>query len=133
MPPSSPSRSLTPTRLAFAGGLLVGISALVVLYHHDPSASTFYPRCVFKLATGLDCPGCGSTRALYHLLHGDFVTALRFNPMLFVMMAVIAPALPSFFRGKTAAYLNKPATAWAIFGVLIAWWIFRNTPLYPFF
>ena len=38
-------------------------------------------HCPFKLLTGLPCPLCGLTRACFALLHGDWVSALRLNPL----------------------------------------------------
>ena len=39
------------------------------------------PACGFRQATGLPCPGCGSTRALLALAGGDVAGAWRFNPL----------------------------------------------------
>jgi hypothetical protein len=36
--------------------------------------------CPLKTATGLPCPTCGSTRALWALLAGDIPGAFRWNP-----------------------------------------------------
>jgi len=44
------------------------------------------PDCPFHAVTGLHCPGCGSTRATYLLLHGDVAGALAMN-------ALVLPAL----------------------------------------
>ncbi len=52
--------------------------------------------CPFRLATGLPCPACGSTRAAAAILRGNFGEALRLNPngyLLFAMGAVILPLL----------------------------------------
>src|SRR5712691_4262697 len=68
-------------RAAVLAGLGFAAAALVFLYSHDPSASHLYPRCIFHALTGLQCPGCGATRALYHLLHGRIVEAMRFNAL----------------------------------------------------
>ena len=38
--------------------------------------------CAFHATTGLPCPGCGSTRAVLALLHGQPLTAFRFNPLI---------------------------------------------------
>ena len=103
-----------------------------MLYNYAPTASSFYPKCLFKLATGLDCPGCGTTRALYQLLHGNVEAAFRFNPMLFVLFAVVLCALPSILRGRMPRFVERPWFGWSALIVLTSYWIFRNTPLYPF-
>ena len=123
-------RSVKPSRLI---SLFVILAAGAwVVYTFAPSAYGFYPRCPFKLLTGLDCPGCGSTRALHHLLHGQVGEAFRLNPMLFGMMFVFGLALPSILRGQRPRFLEQPWFAWGAFFVLTSYWIVRNTPIYPF-
>ena len=39
---------------------------------------------------GLNCPGCGGTRALYALLHGNVRLALKDNALLLVTLASLA-------------------------------------------
>jgi hypothetical protein len=115
--------------IAAAAAAAVGVW---VLYTFPPAAYSFYPRCPFRLVTGMLCPGCGTTRALHHLLHGRVEEAFRLNPMLFVLMAVFLFALPSIVRGRRPDFLMKPWFAWAAFFVLTGYWIVRNTPIYPF-
>ena len=103
-----------------------------VLYTFPPAAYAFYPRCPFRLVTGMLCPGCGTTRALHQLLHGNVGAAFRLNPMIFVLMAVALCAVPSIVRGRYPGFLMKPWFAWSAFFVLTGYWIVRNTPIYPF-
>ena len=110
----------------------IGAAGAWVLYHYAPTAHRFYPPCVFRELTGLECPGCGTTRALHHLLHGRIEEAFRLNPMLFLLMAVALFALPSILRGRQPRFLMEPWFAWTAFFVLAGYWIVRNTPLYPF-
>ena len=39
--------------------------------------------CVFNYATGLQCPGCGLTRASLAILRGDIAAAYNFNQLVF--------------------------------------------------
>ena len=41
-----------------------------------------FGECAFLSATGLYCPGCGGTRALFSLAHGELLQALRYYPAL---------------------------------------------------
>lgn len=61
---------------------------LAYYYSHDP-AEGGAPQCLFRRLTGLDCPGCGSQRALHALLHGEIGKAWRFNPFVFFAVPVI--------------------------------------------
>lgn len=40
----------------------------------------FY-RCPFKMITGIDCPGCGLTRAFCCILLCDFSAAVQYHPL----------------------------------------------------
>ncbi len=81
-----------PANTRFAAIILAvtaaGIAATVFFF--NPSAHKFYPVCQFHRLTGLNCPSCGMTRALYALLHGDFSTALRDNALLVFGLAAAA-------------------------------------------
>lgn len=73
---------LLPLALCVLGAL--GIGALVYLYFHSPYEQTVTICPIYQL-TGLRCPGCGMTRALYCLLHLDLQGVFRENPFLFVL------------------------------------------------
>ena len=50
---------------------------------------------MFKNATGVACPSCGSTRALMSIAKGDFTQALMTDPIGYIGLAVmlIVPVL----------------------------------------
>jgi hypothetical protein len=45
-----------------------------------------WPHCVFLVVTGHPCLTCGMTRATIRFFHGDFIGALRWNPLIFVTL-----------------------------------------------
>lgn len=45
-----------------------------------------WPKCPFLAATGLPCLTCGATRSTIAFLHGDFLAALRWNPLAFAAL-----------------------------------------------
>lgn len=66
------------------------VSAAWLYASFDPAAEgSWFPRCVFKSLTGLDCPGCGSQRAIHALLHGRFAEALRLNALFVVELPLL--------------------------------------------
>src|ERR1039458_2298384 len=83
---------ISPAHVWFAVIVLAmaaaGIAGLVFFF--NPAAYSFYPVCQFHRLTGLNCPGCGGTRALYALLHGHLATALRDNALLVGGLAAVA-------------------------------------------
>lgn len=46
------------------------------------------PACSLRTLTGVPCVGCGGTRAMKALVHGDYVAAVSFNPL--AMLGVFA-------------------------------------------
>ena len=84
------------------------------------------PKCLFHEWTGLNCPGCGSTRALYALLHGDLKTSLHEN-LLLIPVGLTAAALIV----KPRIGLIRPVAV-AIIAVVIGFAILRNIPCAPF-
>jgi hypothetical protein len=81
-------------RKIIAGAAMGALSLIMaVVYNFSPSQYGFYPRCPFYAATHLLCPGCGATRALYSILHGDLRTALHYN----ALFTVLAPVLLAGF------------------------------------
>lgn len=46
-------------------------------------------QCGLKTLAGIPCVSCGSTRATIHLLHGDFATALYYQPMTMLIYAML--------------------------------------------
>src|SRR5882757_2270663 len=70
------------------GATAIGVGAIVFFF--NPSTHGFYPVCMFHSLTGLNCPGCGATRALYALLHGSLRLALKDNALFVVLLAALA-------------------------------------------
>jgi hypothetical protein len=120
--------------------LLIWLSVVIggtYLFFFEPGKNGFFPACPFRMLTGFTCPGCGSTRGLHRLLHGDIPSAFEFNPLMVVAIPFLFYAL---VRYTVAAMRGQPLQRhyidakyiWAVLAVIMAFWIFRNTPFYPF-
>lgn len=48
------------------------------------------PLCPSMVFLGMECPGCGLTRACMHLIHFDFEEAFAFNMLSFVVFPILA-------------------------------------------
>ena len=108
-------------------GLALGLVAwsLWLLYNHPPGPDSLWPSCFFQRHTGLYCPGCGNTRALYALLHGDLATTFSRNA-LFVPTLILLP----FLLGSKKVR-HSPLVGWSVAIAYILFAILRNLPWYP--
>lgn len=106
--------------------LTVGI-ALTVYTLYDPAGHSFFPKCMFKAATGLDCPGCGSQRAFHALLHGEVRAALGYNPLAVAAIPLIGVLLiPDRCMPRLQRFKRSPWLSGSILVIVVAWWILRN-------
>lgn len=95
--------------------------------------------CDFYGLTGWDCPGCGGQRALYYLLHGYPLKALRFNALFVVL-------LPAFFylyyvcvqvyimknnKYESSIVFTLTYAIWLL-GPIFIFFLIRNIPFSPF-
>lgn len=108
----------------------VALAAVVVVYALFDPAESHFPRCPFLTLTGLQCPGCGSQRAVHALLHADFAGAFRDNALLVISLPLVVLMLVAQVcrRSMPRVYnaLNGRAVIWIVFVVIIGWWITRN-------
>lgn len=115
--------------------VIVLLIAMATLYNFNPE-TTVYPPCFFKKFTGLECPGCGSARACYHLLHGNFLTAASYNALLiFFLPIILIDLLTRLFVAGRVRKLKAVSSYFRPMGVLIVvivFWVARNVPMIPF-
>jgi hypothetical protein len=133
-PPPLPIRHHPKPLLLLAALLLTAATA--TLFTINPTTTRLYPPCPLHATTGLFCPGCGSTRALHHLLHGRLLTAFDFNPLLVASLPFLLYAAIRFLlhARRPAPAPPKPLPAWAIWSLLVlvlAFGILRNLPWQP--
>ncbi len=117
------------------GGFLAACAFLgmALLFFFDPAQYGFYPQCILHRTTGVLCPGCGSLRAVHHLLHGEILAAVRFNALLVVLMPVAAAFMLrswAIARSPEANRIRVPqAHLWCVLALTIVFGVLRNTPL----
>ena len=109
----------------------------VCLYVLEPGKSKLLPVCPFRALTGFTCPGCGSTRGMHQLLHGNLLAAFEFNPLLLLALPFLLYVLLSYSHRVINGHPAQPNALapkyiYTIFGVILFFWVFRNTPLYTF-
>lgn len=116
---------------AIAGAVALSGAFAWVLLRFPPELYAFYPRCPVYAAFGLLCPGCGGTRALAALLHGQVGGALRWNALVTVAVLVGLPASGvyaaaarrwSAVRGSVARFQVSLAALFGTAAVLFTVW-----------
>jgi hypothetical protein len=100
--------------------------------------------CPFRFLTGLPCPGCGMTRSVVALLHGDLAASVFYHPLgvavvagaaivaVLALIAVVAPRVGA--RAVPPPWLSTDALArgplpWVGVVAFIALWLVR-LPMY---
>src|SRR5690606_9562920 len=120
-----------------AAGLSVMTFGAWFLWYFDPTKTHFLPVCPMLSLTGFACPGCGMTRGMHALLHGDIVTALNYNALipffvifagyLFISMVLVVT------RGRgIPKWTYTPQTLFTVLGIMLVFGFLRNLPFYPF-
>lgn len=95
------------------------------------------PVCPTKALLGIDCPGCGSLRMIYSLLHLDVTAALRYNAVGMVAVLLLVWAFAAWTYGRVAGHrvVSWQHLRWsapAALAVTLAWFIVRNLGFGPF-
>jgi hypothetical protein len=114
-------------------GLAAGLAAAAGLFFFDPSQHAFYPRCFFKMMTGLDCPGCGGLRATHQLLHGHIRAAFALNPLFIAAIPVAAffsfrALFERITRRTSRRFLSHTTAVWICGILVIVFGVLRNLP-----
>jgi hypothetical protein len=136
---STQLRHSVPVRLG--GPLLVGAlaaGACAVIWVGDPTTpGGFLPVSPTKALLGIDCPGCGTLRMIYSLLHADFLSAVRFNALAVVAAAFLFIAYVVWTYGrvvgrKISGWQHHRWAATVTMALVTTWFVVRNLPFEPF-
>ncbi len=129
--------SLKLKRIVAGTICLITAGGLYLLYVRNPAVPGFFPPCPFLLLTGLYCPGCGALRTLHELMHFHFVHALQLNALVAIAAAPLGAYL-AYWLLSFAAIVQRPSPPlpgsayYAVLLLLLAFWLLRNFPWYPF-
>jgi hypothetical protein len=109
----------------------LAVLILGLLWWFDP-AEAHLPICRFRAMTGLDCPGCGATRATHELLHGRIAAAWRYNALWVLSLPLGAYMLVSELRTLSGRRplpgdLSRRVSFWvSACGVAMVFFVVRN-------
>ena len=134
-----PPKISAPAPLTVFAVVLLGVvfaGAGAVVYFFNPSTHGFYPICLFHQLTGLNCPGCGGTRSVYTLLHGNVALALKDNA-LFVLLIPAVALRGIWFAAKTirrqpVGNFVSVGAMWSALAAAAVFTVLRNLPAFAF-
>ncbi len=78
--------------------ILIVIGVAILCFYFMPQnlfeSSLNDSHCIHQKIFSKPCPGCGITRATYHVLHFDFKEAIEYNPsIIFLIIALFSEVL----------------------------------------
>ena len=77
--------------------LAIGVILPLLLLTVPTSCLEKYPSiCLFKNIAGFDCIGCGMTRAISSMLHGEAQKAYRYNKLVVIVFPLLAYSWMTF-------------------------------------
>lgn len=109
---------------------VAAIAVTIAIYTLFDPATNFFPRCIFLQLTGVQCPGCGSQRAIHALLQGNIAAAWHHNALLVASIpAIVVMIISQIYKKQYPKLYNALNSRIAIFAwtlIIVTWWIFRN-------
>lgn len=120
--------------------ILVVAAGIAYIFVIDPTqAGSPTVPCLFHRMTGLYCVGCGNTRALHALVHGEILEMFGYN-ILFPFVVVILAwcyivGLTTLLWRRRILWLPEGIsnrTLVIVFTVVILFAVLRNIPMWPF-
>ena len=84
------------------GGIITGVGIILLVFMRIG----YGVPCVFRVITGLLCPGCGMTHALIALIHGNFIGAFQYN----VLSVTVCPLLLVYMGIRVFRFIHKGIT-----------------------
>lgn len=114
--------------------VIIFLVILAILYKtYNPDGNNYFPKCPFKVLTGFECPGCGSQRAIHHLLNFEVLGAFKENPLLVLSIPYLLVGItfdlikhPGNKALKWRKILYGEKAIYILLAIIIAFWILRN-------
>ncbi|WP_051465247.1 DUF2752 domain-containing protein [Mycobacterium genavense] len=93
--------------------------------------------CPTKALLSIDCPGCGSLRMIYSLLHGNLMSAARFNALGLAAVVLLVWAYLAWTYGRVTgrrikSWQHQRWSAAIDLALVSVWLVVRNIPFAPF-
>jgi Protein of unknown function (DUF2752) len=117
----------------YAAAAAAGTAYLYVADPTRPGNHAILP-CPFKAITGLDCPGCGTTRATWAMVHGHPLRAVGYNALWCALVPLLVWAWTLDVRGTWSAARHPFHARWfahALAATALVFAVARNLPWAP--
>jgi len=129
--------TLAPLGQPLVVAAVAGLACCVVWAGDPLTPGGMLPVCPTKALLGVDCPGCGSLRMIYCLLHGDVLGAVRFNALGLVSMLFLLWAFGAWSYGRVvgrriSSWQHQRWSAVVALVLVSVWFVVRNLPIAPF-
>lgn len=121
-----------------AGVAALGVAGCAAIWLADPTTpGGVLPVCPSYGLFGVLCPGCGGTRMVYSLLHGDLGAAVQYNALALVALPLVIAAwgVWTLRLARGRPYVPRPRPRWVLpvaLAVVALWFVARNLPFEPF-
>lgn len=112
--------------------VLAALAAAVVL--GTPGRAAFLPPCPLHALTGYFCPGCGTTRAFWYLVHGHPLRALGENVLSMLVLPFVLYDLGAVLTRRWSAISTRlrPWSLWTLFAVIVLFAVLRNLSAFAY-
>jgi hypothetical protein len=122
---------------AAVAACFAGAASYVLVSNPTDAGANDISTCIVKLTTGLDCPGCGGTRAFYYLLNGNIPEAARHHAIAvfaapFLVWLYVAWAVKRVTGKEIPTPTIGPKVLGVFLGAWAVWMVLRNLPFAPF-
>ncbi len=131
MPITNPSVQGDRWLNAISAAILATLTAAVAI--GKPGHAAWLPPCPLHAFIGLFCPGCGSTRALYYLVHGHPLAAFRENALALLLLPLVIYELSAILGHRWPNFSGRlrPWMLWTLLAVILLFGVLRNLPWFP--
>jgi len=110
---------------------ILGAGLASSLFGLSPESIALLP-CPIHSISGVECPGCGMTRACIALCRGDISHAVQYNPLSIGLVLLAAGfALAADRMRRNWARLTpgiRQITKWTALIAVLVFWVCRNLP-----
>ena len=121
-------------RLLVSGTSAGFVVLMLLVCFLKPGATPWLPPCPLYKFAGLYCPGCGSTRMLYFLVHGHPWLAFRQNALAMITLPFLVYGLVRQTLAPNSGVYSRisPKLIVALCIVFALFAVARNIPVPPF-